>query len=358
MPTRERGTNMKKIAFYDAKPYDKDWFDELNNSRYKFKYIEYKLNSDTVQFAKGCDGVIAFVNDEINNEVINALHSMGIEILAMRCAGYNNIDFKAAFGKLHVVRVPSYSPNAVAEHTMALLLSLNRKIHKAYNRTRDYNFSLTGLTGFDLFGKTIGIIGTGKIGQVFIDICKGFGMNVIAYDLYPAKDMDINYVSLDELFKQSDIISLHCPLTDQTHHIINSESLSMMKDGVYIINTSRGALIESEALLKAIRDKKVGAAGLDVYEEESEVFYEDFSNSIIDDEILAQLVALPNVIVTSHQAFLTNEALKNIADTTLKNLDQFFAGETLENEICYHCDSGKVEENCSKVQTGYCWISE
>jgi D-lactate dehydrogenase len=183
-------------------------------------------------------------------------------------------------------------------------------------------------------------------------------MNVIAYDLYPAKDMDINYVSLDELFKQSDIISLHCPLTDQTHHIINSESLSLMKDGVYIINTSRGALIESEALLKAIRDKKVGAAGLDVYEEESEVFYEDFSNSIIDDEILAQLVALPNVIVTSHQAFLTNEALKNIADTTLKNLDQFFAGETLENEICYHCDSGKVEENCSKVQTGYCWISE
>lgn len=346
---------MKKIAFYDAKPYDRLWFDNLNNSRYKFKYLEYKLNADTVQFAKGCDGAVAFVNDDINKEVIDTLYSMGVKILAMRCAGYNNIDFKAAFGKLHVARVPSYSPNAVAEHTMALLLTLNRKIHKAYNRTRDYNFSLNGLTGFDLYGKTIGIIGTGKIGQVFIDICKGFGMNIIAYDVYPAKDKDINYVTLDELFTKSDIISLHCPLTEETHHMINSKSLSMMKDGVYIINTSRGALIESEALLKAIRDKKVGAAGLDVYEEESEVFYEDFSSSIIDDEILSQLVSLPNVIVTSHQAFLTNEALKNIAETTLENLDQYFAGESLENEICYHCDSGDVGENCDKVKTGHCW---
>ncbi len=348
---------MKKIAFYDTKPYDKEWFDKLNNSRYKFKYLDYKLNADTVQFAKGCDGAVAFVNDDINKEVIDTLYSMGVKILAMRCAGYNNIDFKAAFGKLHVARVPSYSPNAVAEHTMALLLSLNRKIHKAYNRTRDYNFSLNGLTGFDLFGKTIGVIGTGKIGQVFIDICKGFGMNIIAYDLYPAKDKDINYVTLDELFTKSDIISLHCPLTEETHHMINSKSLSMMKDGVYIINTSRGALIESEALLKAIRDKKVGAAGLDVYEEESEVFYEDFSSSIIDDEILSQLVSLPNVIVTSHQAFLTNEALKNIAETTMDNLDQYFAGDSLENEICYHCDSGDVGENCDKVKTGHCWES-
>ena len=346
---------MKKIAFYDAKPYDKEWFDKLNSSRYKFKYLEYKLNADTVQFVKGCDGAVAFVNDDINKEVIDTLYSMGVKILAMRCAGYNNIDFKAAFGKLHVARVPSYSPNAVAEHTMALLLSLNRKIHKAYNRTRDYNFSLNGLKGFDLFGKTIGVIGTGKIGQVFIDICKGFRMNIIAYDLYPAKDNDINYVTLDELFTKSDIISLHCPLTEETHHIINSKSLSTMKDGVYIINTSRGALIESEALLKAIRDKKVGAAGLDVYEEESEVFYEDFSNSIIDDEILSQLVSLPNVIVTSHQAFLTNEALKNIAETTMDNLDQYFAGESLKNEICYHCDSGNVGENCDKVRTGHCW---
>lgn len=338
---------MKKIAFYDAKPYDKVWFDKLNEFGYKIKYLENKLNADTAQLAKGYDAVVAFVNDDIDKSVIEQLSELGIGAIAMRCAGYNNIDFKAAYGKIRILRVPSYSPYAIAEHTMALLLTLNRKIHKAYNRTRDYNFSLNGLMGFDLNGKTIGIIGTGKIGQIFINICKGFGMNVLAFDPYPAKDNDIEYVELDELFAKSDIISLHCPLTEQTNHIINAESFGKMKDGVYIINTSRGALIDSEALLRALKEEKVGAAGLDVYEEESDIFYEDFSNSIIKDDILAMLVSLPNVIITSHQAFLTNEALKNIAETTLKNLSDYFDGKATNNEICYHCESKTVGGNCN-----------
>ncbi len=326
---------MPRIAFYDTKKYDEEYFEKIEHPGITFKYFENKLNFDTAELARGCDGVCAFVHDVIDEATINKLVKYGIGIIAMRCAGYNNIDLKKAKGKIKVVRVPGYSPYAVAEHAMGLLLCLNRKIHKAYFRTRDFNFSLNSLAGFDLHGRTIGVIGTGKIGRVFIDICRGFGMNVIAYDPYPVEGADIKYVSLEELFKTSDIISLHCPLTEDTKYIINKYSLALMKDGVFIINTSRGSLIESEALYDAIINRKVGAAGLDVYEEESELFYEDFSNTIITDDVLKLFLSLPNVLLTSHQAFLTSDALINIAECTVKNLNSYFAGEKLENEISY-----------------------
>ena len=344
---------MRKIAFFDTKPYDKEWFDSfIMNYDFEIKYFENKLNEDTVSLAKGCEGIVAFVNDNLNEKVIHQLDDLGISIIAMRCAGYNNIDFKAAFNKIHVVRVPAYSPYAIAEHAMALLLTLNRKIHKAYNRTRDFNFSLNGLIGFDLHGKTIGVVGTGKIGQVFIDICKGFGMKVVAYDPYPIANADFEYVDFKKLCQVADIISLHCPLTEQTHHLLKKETFAQMKDGVVIINTSRGALIESESLLEALKSHKVGAAGLDVYEEESELFFEDFSNVIIQDDVLARLVSLPNVVVTSHQAFLTQEALKHIAETTLNNLKAYFEGAPLPNEICYQC---KKLNGCKKNHTERCF---
>lgn len=326
---------MKKIAFFDMKPYDLEWFDKLN-TEYEIDYYSEKLTYLTARLAKGYDGVIAFVNDTLNSKTINQLYEFGVKVIALRCSGYNNVNMKAAHDKITIMRVPVYSPYAVAEHSMALFLSLNRKIHKAYNRTRDYNFSLNGLTGFDLNGKTVGVIGTGKIGQIFIKICKGFGMNVIAYDPYKIDNPDFAYVDLDTLYKESDVISLHCPLIKSTEYMLNAEAFSMMKDGVYIINTSRGGLIESEALLNALKTQKVAGAGLDVYEEETELFFEDFSSEIIDDDILARLVSLPNVIITSHQAFLTDEALKNIAEITLKNLDDFFNGINSENEIHYN----------------------
>jgi D-lactate dehydrogenase len=261
------------------------------------------------------------------------------------------VDVKHAYGKIHVVHVPAYSPYAVAEHAMALLLTSIRRIHKAYNRTKDFNFSLNGLTGFDLYGKTVGVVGTGKIGQVFIDICKGFGMNILAYDLYPSRG-DIKYVSLEELFSCSNIISLHCPLTKETHHVIDANAISKMKKGVVIINTSRGALVDAEALLEGIKSRKVGAACLDVYEEESDIFFEDFSGHIVDDDVLARLISMPNVILTSHQAFLTEEALNNIAETTVNNISEFFHIGTSKNELCYHC--GKVE-NCKKQRLEKCF---
>lgn len=344
---------MKKIAFFDTKPYDKVCFDALKTAyNFSIKYFENKLNEDTVTLAKGCDAVIAFVNDDISEKVIQQLEHLGISVLAMRCAGYNNIDFKAAYKKVHIVRVPAYSPYAIAEHAMALLLTLNRKTHKAYNRTRDFNFSLNGLTGFDLHGKTIGVVGTGKIGQVFIDICKGFGMKVIAHDPYPVAQASFDYVPFDKLCQEADIISLHCPLTESTHHLLNKETFNQMKDGVIIINTSRGALIESESLLDALKSHKVGAAGLDVYEEESELFFEDFSNVIIQDDVLARLVSLPNVVVTSHQAFLTQEALGQIAKTTLDNLKDYFENKPLKNEVCYQCKKLAV---CEKKHIERCF---
>lgn len=344
---------MKRIAFFDTKPYDKIWFDKLKEKYdFEIKYFESKLNPDTAYLARKSDAIVAFVNDTINPETLDVLMENNIKMIGMRCAGYNNVDIKYAFEKIHIARVPAYSPYAVAEHAMSLLLTLNRKIHRAFNRTREYNFSLNGLIGFDLHGKAVGIVGTGKIGQVFIDICKGFGMKVIAYDPYPIEGKEIEYVTLEELFKQSDIISLHCPLTKSTHHIINKEAIELMKDGVTIINTSRGALIDSEALLNSIRLKKIGGAGLDVYEEESELFFEDFSNTIIQDDTLVRLISMPNVIVTSHQAFLTDEALSNIAETTMENLKQFFDDEPLPNEICYRC---KKVGTCKKTHTQRCF---
>lgn len=344
---------MKKILFYDVKPYDKEFFDALN-TKYQIEYIESKLSAKTAVLAKGFDGVCAFVNDEIDKEAIDILYDGGVRVIAMRCAGYSNIDFKAAYKKINVLRVPAYSPHAVAEHTMALLLGINRKIHKAYNRTKEFNFSIAGLTGVDLYGKTVGVIGTGKIGKAFISICKGFGMKVLAYDLYPAQNADFEYVKLDYLLKNSDVISLHCPLTEETNKIIDSDAFSKMKKGVYLLNTSRGMLIDSEALLEALNNGTVKAAGLDVYEEESDLFFEDNSDTLIKDDVLSLLVSKQNVLLTSHQAFLTKEALEAIANVTLSNLDAFFEGKPLENEVCYHCHFN-TPENCVKNEKGRCF---
>jgi len=345
---------MKKIAFFDTKPYDRTWFEKLNPG-YEFDFFEDRLSPKTARLAEGCDAVCAFVNDDLGRETLDLLAGYGITLVVLRCAGYNNVDFKSAYGRIHVLRVPAYSPYAVAEHAFALLTTLNRKIHKAYLRTRDFNFSLVNLNGMDLHGKTAGVIGTGRIGRVFIDICRGYGMHVIAYDSYPAKDSGIEYVDLPTLFSRSDIISLHCPLTDGTHHILNADAFRQMKDGVFIINTSRGALIDSAALLDALNSGKVRGAGLDVYEEESEYFYEDCSNKIITDDVLALLISKPNVIITSHQAFLTDEALQNIARTTLDNLNAYFEGKELVNEVCYQCSGRGDKKNCQKAKIGKCF---
>ena len=345
---------MIKVAFFDAKAYDKPSF-ELYGGEHgiRFKYLEAKLNEDTVDFAKGCEAVCVFVNDTVNAAVIEKLYEYGVRLIALRSAGYNNVDLQAAFGKIHVVHVPAYSPYAVAEHAIALLLTSVRRIHKAYNRTREFNFSLNGLTGFDFHGQTGGVVGTGKIGRIFIDICRGFGMNVIAYDLFPAKDSGIEYVSLDELLERSDIISLHCPLTDETRHMINADAIGKMKKGVVIVNTSRGGLIDAEALLEGIKARKIGAACLDVYEEEADVFFEDRSGHILNDDLLSRLISMPNVIVTSHQAFLTEEALNNIAETTVNNILSCFEKDgACDNELCYRC--GNIEQ-CKKQRKGKCF---
>ena len=294
-----------------------------------------------------------FVNDDVNAEVIDGLYERGVKLIALRSAGYNNVDVRHAFGKIHVVHVPAYSPYSVAEHAMALLLTSIRRIHKAYNRTREFNFSLSGLTGFDLHGKTVGVIGTGRIGRIFIDICRGFGMRVLAYDKFPAKDSGIEYVSLEELYRNSDIISLHCPLTEESHHMIGSEAIAAMKKGVILVNTSRGALVDAEALLEGIKARQVGAACLDVYEEEADVFFHDFSGHIVSDDVLARLISMPNVIVTSHQAFLTEEALNNIAETTVNNIRSYFDNDGIcDNELCYRC--GNIER-CKKERKEKCF---
>lgn len=323
---------MEKIAFFDAKPYDKEWFDKINN-KYEIIYYESRLRPESARLAEGCKAVCAFVNDVINAKTIDTLAELGAEVLLMRCAGFNNIALSAAKDKLRILRVPAYSPHAVAEHAMGMILALNRKIPRAYIRTRDFNFSLVGLTGFDLYGKTAGIIGTGKIGQVFAKICTGFGMEVLAYDPYPVELEGVRYVTTDELFKKSDIISLHCPLTRETRYIIDDNAISLMKKSALIVNTSRGQLIDSEALLSALNDKRIGGAALDVYEEESGLFFEDNSDKIVTDEILSLLVSRPNVLITSHQAFLTEEALRGIAEVTLQNFDDYLSGKELKNEV-------------------------
>lgn len=327
-----------KLAFFDTKPYDIPGFDRYGiPAGVEIKFFEPNLNRDTVTLAAGFDAVCVFVNDTVDAVVVDKLCQLGVKAIVLRCAGFNNVDIKACEGKLRVFRVPAYSPHAVAEHAMALLLTINRRTHKAYIRTRDFNFSLQGLAGFDLYGKTVGIVGTGKIGRVFADICKGFGMKILAYDKFPNPDAGLDYVDLPELFAQADIISLHCPLTEETHHLINADTIAMMKKGVTIINTSRGALVDTEALINGIKEKKVGAACLDVYEEEGDFFYEDFSGHIVQDDKLVRLIAMPNVIVTSHQAFLTSEALDNIAATTVNNLTRFFSGDPdTSTEVVYH----------------------
>ena len=327
-----------KIAFFGAKPYDIASFDKVNEKyNYDIRYYKGHLNPNNVVLTQDTDVVCIFVNDTADAAVIDAMVDNGVKLLALRCAGFNNVDLKAAKGKLPVVRVPAYSPYAVAEYSLALMLSLNRKIHRAYWRTRDGNFSLNGLMGFDMHGKTIGIIGTGKIARILIRLLKGFGMRILAYDLYPdmkfAGEEGISYVSLDELYRESDIISLHCPLTDQTKYMIDKDSIDKMKKGVMIINTGRGQLINTNDLIEGLKEKKIAAAGLDVYEEEGEYFYEDKSDKIIDDDVLARLLSFNNVIVTSHQAFFTKEALHNIAETTLQNIEDFRCHRPLVNEV-------------------------
>lgn len=327
-----------KIAFFGAKPYDISSFDQVNKDfNYDIKYYKGHLNKNNLVLTQGTDAVCIFVNDTADAEIIDGLAKNGVKLLALRCAGYNNVDLAAAKGKMKIVRVPAYSPYAVAEHAVALMLSLNRKIHRAYWRTRDGNFSLHGLMGFDMHGKTAGIIGTGKIAKILIKILKGFGMNIVAYDLYPdyafSEEQGITYTTLDELYKQSDIISLHCPLTDKTKYLINDISICKMKDNVMIINTGRGLLIHTNALIEGLKNKKIAAAGLDVYEEEGDYFYEDKSDKIIDDDVLARLLSFNNVIVTSHQAFFTKEALHNIAETTLLNIKAFMENQPLANEV-------------------------
>lgn len=339
---------MKRVAFFDTKKYDREWFDKLDKS-FEIKYFKEKLNPENADLAKGFDGVIAFVNDTINSSVIKSLTNGGTKVLAMRCAGYNNINFKTAHEcGLKVLRVPVYSPYAVAEHAMGMLLMINRKLHKAYNRTRDFNFSLNGLTGFDLNGKTIGVIGTGKIGQIFIKICKGFGMRVLAFDPFKINDPDFEYTDLDTIYREADAISLHCPLTESSYHMLNDDAFDKMHRNAIIINTSRGGLIDSEALITALKDKKIGGAGLDVYEEETELFFEDHSEKIVNDDTLARLVSMPNVVLTSHQAFLTEEALRNIAEVTIANLEDYFSGKTLRNIVCYDCSEGTPTTDCRK----------
>ena len=327
-----------KIAFFGAKPYDIASFDKVNEKyNYDIRYYKGHLNPNNVVLTQDTDAVCIFVNDTADAAVIDAMVDNGVKLLALRCAGFNNVDLKAAKGKLPVVRVPAYSPYAVAEYSLALMLSLNRKIHRAYWRTRDGNFSLNGLMGFDMHGKTIGIIGTRKMAKILIRLLKGFGMRILAYDLYPdmkfAGEEGISYVSLDELYRESDIISLHCPLTDQTKYMIDKDSIDKMKEGVMIINTGRGQLINTNDLIEGLKEKKIAAAGLDVYEEEGEYFYEDKSDKIIDDDVLARLLSFNNVIVTSHQAFFTKEALHNIAETTLQNIEDFRCHRPLVNEV-------------------------
>ena len=323
-----------KIAFYSTKPYDKLRFEPLGKEYgFDIHFIETSCNAETVFMAKGHDAICVFVNDYVDAGMIDVLYEMKVKAILLRSAGYNHVDVKAAEDKLVVLRVPSYSPEAVAEFAMAMLLTVNRWTHKAYNRTREFNMSLNGLMGMDLFEKTAGVIGTGKIGQAMIRIFNGFGMHVICYDPYPIRGIEAEYVSLEELFAGADVISLHCPLTPETRHMIHSQTIALMKDGVYLVNTSRGGLIDTDALIDALLQKKFGGVGLDVYEEEEGVFYEDRSSEIITDDNLARLMTFPNVLVTSHMGFFTGEAMEAIARTTLENAYALENGLPLMNRV-------------------------
>lgn len=323
-----------KIAFYGTKPYDKIWFEPLGKEyQMEIQFLDAQCSIQTIGLAKGFDAICVFVNDTVTKEMIDVMAEMNVKLILLRCAGFNNVDIKAAKGKVHVLRVPSYSPEAVAEYAMAMLLTVNRYTHKAYARTRDFNMSINGLMGRDLNHKIAGVIGTGKIGQAMIRIFKGFQMRVLAYDPYPVEGFDVEYVPLDQLFQKSDVISLHCPLTDSTKYIINRDSIKQMKQNVYLINTSRGALIDTEALIEGLIARKFAGVGLDVYEEEDGIFYEDNSNQIMMDENLARLTTFPNVLISSHMGFFTREAMQAIAIETLENAYAFEHGMELPNEV-------------------------
>ena len=329
-----------KILFYDKKTYDKEFFNKYNKGYgFDIKYLTGKLTEESADLAKGYDIISIFVNDTVDKKVIDILVECGVKLIAMRCAGYNNVSLKDIDGKIKVVRVPAYSPYSIAEYTAGMIMTLNRKIHKAYIRTREGNFSITGLMGYDLHEKTAGIIGAGKIAQILIKILKGFGMKVIAYDPYPnyekAKELGFEFTDLDTLYKEADIISLNCPLTKETRYMINRNSMNKMKDGVMIVNTGRGMLIDTVDLIEALKDKKIGAAALDVYEEEADYFFEDYSNMVIEDDILGRLLSFNNVLVTSHQAFFTKEAVEEITRVTMENIKRFQEGKPLENEVKY-----------------------
>ena len=327
-----------RVIFFDIKDYDKEFFKKYGKDYdFEMTFLQVRLSEETAHLTKGYDVVCACTNDDINKETIDLISENGIKLLAMRCAGFNNVSLKDIHNRFKVVRVPAYSPHAIAEYTVGLILAINRKIHKAYVRTREGNFSINGLMGIDLYQKTAGIIGTGKIGQILVKMLKGFDMNVIAYDPFPnqkiADELGFKYVNLDELYAEADVISLNCPLTKETKYMINRRSMLKMKDGVMIVNTGRGALIDSVDLVEALKDKKVGAAALDVYEEEEEYFFEDKSSQVIEDDILGRLLSFHNVLMTSHQAYFTKEAVEAITVTTLNNIKAFVEGKELLNEV-------------------------
>lgn len=335
-----------KVAFFDTKPYDRKSFDAANEKfGFDLTYFETRLNPASARMAEGFDVVCPFVNDDLGAKTVEVLAEEKIKMIAMRCAGYNNVDLSSAWGKMVVVRVPGYSPYAVAEYALAMYMTLNRALHRAYNRVRENNFSINGLIGSDLRGKTVGIIGTGRIGLVFAEILQGYGVRILAHDMYPNKEaaekLHIEYVPLDTLYRESDVISLHCPLTRENDHMIDVRAIREMKDGVYIVNTSRGKLIDTAALIVGLKSGKVGGACLDVYEEEGDYFFEDRSNGPIIDDVLARLLTFPNVLVTSHQAFFTREAVRNIASVTLENIRAYFENGELPNGICEMCDGSK-----------------
>lgn len=328
-----------KIAFFDTHAFERPFFEQASAAfQHELSFFEPRLTIDTAQLSRGFNGVCSFVNDRLDRPCLEVLAKNQIRLIALRSAGFNHVDLEAARDLgIKVVRVPQYSPYAVAEHAVGLILSLNRKIHRAYSRIRDLNFSLDGLVGFDLHGKTVGVIGSGKIGSIFSHIMAGFGCTVLVFDLSPNPDLEdvpgIQYVDLDELYHRSDIISLHLPLTPETHHMIDERAIARMKPGVMLINTGRGALIDSRALVAALKDGRIGSAGLDVYEEEEKVFFKDVSNQVLQDDVLARLLTFPNVLITAHQAFLTREALRNIAEITLQNISDFESGKPLANEV-------------------------
>ncbi|MEN9570281.1 MAG: hypothetical protein RL172_1512 [Bacteroidota bacterium] len=325
-----------KIAFFSTQSYDREFFNRYVTT-HQIVYFDAPLNEQTANLAAGCNAVCVFVNDKLPAEVIKLLQQTGIQLIALRCAGFNNVNLEAAKAAgIKVVRVPAYSPHAVAEHAVALIQTLNRKTHKAYNRVREGNFSLERLTGFDLYQKTVGVIGTGKIGEVFCQIMQGFGCKILAFDLFENKELaalGVQYLPLMEVLQQSDILSLHCPLNEQTKHIINPQTIAMMKEGAMLINTSRGALVDTKAVIEGLKNGRIGYLGLDVYEQEEKLFFKDLSENIIQDDTIMRLLSFPNVLITAHQGFFTDEALTQIAQITLGNIDAFASGDPLTNQV-------------------------